>query len=144
MKPHKYWSIAKFSKQQKYWFKSRFIKLLVNQLKLLQFKPSLTLLLFFPPHEILAVTERKEGTQAFAKGPWMCYFSLLRRNTTGLMQGLHKSCVQEKKSWTKHSPKTFTIAESKAGEPVTPHSTSRAVWGNPARAQVQGKRQTHS
>lgn len=41
--------------------------LLVNQLKILQFKPSLALLLFFPPHEILAVAERKEGTQAFVE-----------------------------------------------------------------------------
>lgn len=116
MKPHKYWSIAKFSKQQKYWFKSRFIMLLVNKIKLLQFKPSLALLIFLPSHEILAVTERNEGTQAFAsiKESLDVPFQFAEKKHNWPHAGTSQVMCARKKSWNK-APKRSQLQGAKQG-----------------------------
>lgn len=91
--------------------------LLAKKPKLVQSNSSVTLLTFFPPREMLAVTERKEGTDSLQvlKSPWICYFSLLGRNTTGLMQGPHKSCVQERKAEINTAPKHSELQRAKQG-----------------------------
>lgn len=116
MKPHKYWSIAKFSKQQKYWFKSRFIMLLVNKIKLLQFKPSLALLIFLPSHEILAVTERNEGTQAFAsiKESLDVPLQFAEKKHNWPHAGTSQVMCARKKSWNK-APKRSQLQGAKQG-----------------------------
>lgn len=45
----------------------------------------------------------------------MCHFSLLTRNTTGLMQGPHKSCVQGKKAGINTAPKHSQLQRAKQG-----------------------------
>ena len=97
-----------------------------------QFQPPLALLILFPPHEILAVEGRRPckftSIEEFPDVLFQFAECPCTRNTTGLMQGPHRSCVQGKKAKINTARHIHNCAERNRGACQTTRPITSCLW----------------